>query len=87
MDVVQLDHLLRADDREPALFARIEPAQLDLRQNAARKLQVHEDHVLNATLQVRAAARAHGDVQLVDEVLKIDRSCDARLQSAFSTSR
>ena len=58
LHVVEDDHLLRADDGHLADLVRVEPAQVQVADDAGREPEVAEDHVLDAGLQVALAAGA-----------------------------
>ena len=68
LHVVEHDHLLRADDRQLARLVRVEPGQVQVRDDAGGELEVAEDDVLDAgphvalaaRLQPRSAARRRG---------------------------
>ena len=86
MDVVELDHLLAADDGEAALFARIEPRELHLRHHAAGEAEVDEDDVLDAAAAgrpVRArrrwpGARRRGRGSSIDRAARTTRARSRR---------
>src|SRR5438445_4549659 len=68
LQVVVHDHPLAPDDaRSPQLRWR-QPAELDLRQDAAGELEREKRHVLQRFAEVRPAARAHLDRHFAEPV-------------------
>src|SRR5512142_2745226 len=57
LHVVEHDHLLAADDRDPAHLVRVEPRQVHVRDLPAREAQVAEHDVLDAFGEEVAAVR------------------------------
>src|SRR6266508_3316692 len=68
LHVVEDDHLVLSDDRDPAHLVRVEPREVHVRDLPAREAQVAEDDVLHARVQKRVAASGDLARLLVEQV-------------------